>query len=96
MPTPEESARRIAQLFTSGAWKVKLEPEEVNNWHDIDNLLMQAGFRHVNMSGTTSKMIKPYAINVAHRKDFIKLVSRFLKRLFFSRGVPQAQTHGER
>ena len=96
MPTPEESARRIAQLFTSGMWKVELEPEEVNNWHDIDNQLMNMGFRHVNMSGSTSGMIKPYAINVAHRKDLVKLVSRFVKRLFFRGGTPLAQTHDER
>ncbi|GEM_PF-6475710 len=81
MSTPQESAQRISGLFASGKWKVELDPEDVKNWREISNLLAQMGFRSVNMSGSTSQIIKPYAIDATHRRNFIKLLSRFFKRL---------------
>jgi hypothetical protein len=81
MLTSNESAERIASEFKAGNWKVKLEPEEVKNWHEISNRLSAKGLRHINMSGTTSAMIKPYAIDAAHRKNLMKLLIRVSKRL---------------
>ncbi len=86
MPTPEESAERIASEFAAGNWKVELEPQEVKNWHEISNLLSAKGLRHINMSGTTSAIIKPYAIDAAHRKNLIKLLIRVFKRLVSRKG----------
>ncbi len=92
MLTPQESAQRISGLFVSGKQKVELEPEEVKSWHEISNLLIQMGFRHVHMSGSTSEMIKPYAIDATHRKNFAKMLSRFFKRLFSPHSEPQVNT----
>ena len=86
MPTPEESAERIASELAAGNWKVELEPEEVKNWREISNLLSAKGLRHINMSGTTSGMIKPYAIDAAHRKSLTKLLFRVFKRLVSRKG----------
>ncbi len=80
MPTPHESAQRITGLFVSGKRKVELEPDDVRNWQEISGLLIQMGCLHVNMSGSTSATIKPYAIDATHRRNFIKLVTRFWKR----------------
>ena len=88
MSTPQESAQKISELFASGQWKVQLEPEDVKNWHEISNLLFQMGFRHVNMSGSTSEVIKPYAIDAAHRRNFVKLLSRSFKRLILGPSQP--------
>jgi len=81
MLTSEQSAKRIASEFVAGNWKVKLEPEEVKSWHEISNLLSAKGLHHINMSGTTSATIKPYAIDATHRKNLIKLLLRMFKRL---------------
>ncbi len=86
MPTPEEPAESIASEFAAGNWMVELEPEEVKNWHEISNLLSAKGVRQINMSGTTSAMIKPYAIDAAHRKNLIKLLIRVFKRLVSHKG----------
>ncbi len=85
MPSPEETAERIASQFKAGNWKVELDSEDVKNWHDISTLLAAKGLHHINMNGTTSGLIKPYAIDAMHRKNLIKLLTRRLKRLV-SRG----------
>ena len=93
MPTPQESAQRISGLFASGKWTVELGPEDVKNWREISNLLVQMGYRHINMSGSTSQTITPYAIDATHRRSFIKLLSRSFKRLVSPRGnQPQVDT----
>ena len=92
MSTSQESAQRISGLFDSGKWKVELESDEVKNWQEISKLLIQMGFRHVNMSGSTSEMIKPYAIDATHRRNLLKVVVRFFKRLVSPHGEVQADT----
>ncbi len=85
MPSPEATAERIASQFKAGNWKAELDSEDVKNWHDISMLLAAKGLHHINMNGTTSGLIKPYAIDAMHRKNLIKLLTRGLKRLV-SRG----------
>lgn len=86
MPRPEEIAERIASRFVAGNWKVDLDVEDVKNWHEISNLLAAKGFHHINMNGTTSELIKPYAIDATHRKNLSKLLTRGFKRLVSRRG----------
>jgi hypothetical protein len=44
-------------------------------------LLAAKGFHHINMNGTSSGLIKPYAIDAMHRKNLTKLLTRGFKRL---------------
>ena len=81
MPRSDETAARIASEFKAGNWKVELDSEDVKNWHDISMLLAAKGFHHINMNGTTSGLIKPYAIDAMHRKNLIKMLARGFKRL---------------
>jgi hypothetical protein len=81
MPRPDETAERIASQFKAGNWKVELDSEDVKNWHAINMLLAAKGFHHINMNGTTSGIIKPYAIDAMHRKNLIKMLTRGFRRL---------------
>ncbi len=92
MPGSEQTAERIVNEFSAGNWKVELDSEDVKNWHDINKLLLAKGFHHINMNGTSSGLIKPYAIDAMHRKNLIKLMTRGFKRLV-SRRKEGANTH---
>jgi hypothetical protein len=87
MPRPEDTAERIVREFTAGNWKVELDSDDVKNWHEISKLLAARGFHHINMNGTTSGLIKPYAIDAMHRKSLIKLLARGFKRLVSRRNA---------
>jgi hypothetical protein len=91
MPRPDEAAERIASQFVEGNWKVELDSDDVKNWHEISKLLAAKGFHHINMNGTTSGLIKPYAIDAMHRKNLIKLLARGFRRLVSRRKAELAK-----
>jgi hypothetical protein len=79
--TPEESAKRIESEFATGKRKVDLSPDEVQNWHTINSLLAARNLRHINMSGSTTGTITPYAINASHHSNPVKSIIRMFKKL---------------